>query len=757
MKRKSIIALVLGCLGLGALTTSCEDMLSPDSERHSYTVAQDTLYSYWGILRSLQNIGERYVVLGECRGDLVDGTTYLSDSINTILNFDMDHATDGSCRYLQASDYYHVVNSCNAYMAKCDTLRTTGTLKPYMMKEFAQVSAIRAWVYLQLVQVYGEVPFYTTPLLTTKDINDFMSNPSHQTATADNLADLLAPQLEQMYTIEQEYGFPQYEEYGKENLVCNAQKCMIPVSLILGDLYLTKGDKQSCEKAAQWYYNYFSPKNFQNAGGTLPRGYYSYGYQGEGMDKPVYVHDGTPWTEKGAWSKNTEAITAIPSSTNKLWGTVQRGVNELFGFASEIRVSSGGENDSVTHAGVSLTPQYDVKQLRASEGYFAQCKAVPFEYYVAASSDAVSGSDNTLELDTIVGDARRSWVQEFYQSYGNGVTNKEYFVTKQNPGGAFTTVYPMIYRKSMVWLRYAEALNRAGYPSYAFAILKNGLCNNDTWLPEPEEHYAVKDTLYTSIVCNVKWEDGTTEEVKYEPEIEIKHLAVLEENAVKYIQKLEAEKGMTADDISTLASSYEALSYMDYPDPTLASKVICDYISRQERLNSEGVDFLNFKNNNMYATSASSQVMYRISNTSRNVSMMSYSSPTSGTYITTGIHYHGAGLLKYDEKRSVFNYVEKIIAIAKQNYGKTLTIDDIYDEANLDIVQDCVEDMIVDEEAMELAFEGTRFFDLMRVAHRRGDASYLAERVSKRTGVKDASLYSKLLSTKNWYFPLPQK
>ena len=31
----------------------------------------------------------------------------------------------------------------------------------------------------------------------------------------------------------------------------------------------------------------------------------------------------------------------------------------------------------------------------------------------------------------------------------------------------------MVYRKTGVWLRFAEAINRAGYPSYAFAVLKN--------------------------------------------------------------------------------------------------------------------------------------------------------------------------------------------------------------------------------------------------------------------------------------------
>ena len=109
MKRKSIISMLLLSMMMGMFSTSCQDMLSPDSERHSYQVGDDILYSYWGILKSLQNIGERYVILNECRGDLVDASPFVSDTIGAIVNFgdveDPEDWKDGACSYLQIRDY----------------------------------------------------------------------------------------------------------------------------------------------------------------------------------------------------------------------------------------------------------------------------------------------------------------------------------------------------------------------------------------------------------------------------------------------------------------------------------------------------------------------------------------------------------------------------------------------------------------------------------------------------------------------------
>ena len=65
-----------------------------------------------------------------------------------------------------------------------------------------------------------------------------------------------------------------------------------------------------------------------------------------------------------------------------------------------------------------------------------------------------------------------------------------------------------------------------------------------------------------------------------------------------------------------------------------------------------------------------------------------------------------------------------------------------------------VEDLIVNEMALEGAFEGYRFYDLMRVALRRSDPDYLAAPISRRNGTEDPQLHQLLMDANNWYLPI---
>jgi starch-binding outer membrane protein, SusD/RagB family len=72
-----------------------------------------------------------------------------------------------------------------------------------------------------------------------------------------------------------------------------------------------------------------------------------------------------------------------------------------------------------------------------------------------------------------------------------------------------------------------------------------------------------------------------------------------------------------------------------------------------------------------------------------------------------------------------------------------------------DSITTLIEDFIIDERALELAFEGKRWFDLVRIAERRNDPAYLADKVAAKfegTSYYDA-VHERLMNPANWYLP----
>ncbi len=75
--------------------------------------------------------------------------------------------------------------------------------------------------------------------------------------------------------------------------------------------------------------------------------------------------------------------------------------------------------------------------------------------------------------------------------------------------------------------------------------------------------------------------------------------------------------------------------------------------------------------------------------------------------------------------------------------------------SNLFAKQIYLEDRIMEERAREMAFEGERFYDLMRIAKRRGDPSYLADKVAAKfeSPLKE-QIREHLMNEENWYLKI---
>ena len=67
------------------------------------------------------------------------------------------------------------------------------------------------------------------------------------------------------------------------------------------------------------------------------------------------------------------------------------------------------------------------------------------------------------------------------------------------------------------------------------------------------------------------------------------------------------------------------------------------------------------------------------------------------------------------------------------------------------------ENNIIAEAALELAYEGNRWEDLVRIARRRNDPSFLADKIydklSKEGNANAADVRTKLMNPNNWYLP----
>ena len=460
-----IYKFIFAVLAIGGFA-SCSDFFDQESEHVIFTEtdhlnnATDSIYSVIGILNKLQAIGDRTVLLGEVRGDLVDLTKEANSDLRDMALFNIGDDN----RYNNPTDYYAIINNCNYFIANADTALKNNRNDYIFMKEYAAVKAIRAWTYLQLVLNYGSVPFVTEPILSKLEAEQNYPKYDLQAVCEYFINDLMP--LTDRWADE-------YPNYGNiRSLRDGASRLLFfPMNVVLGDLNLwlasVTGNKSTYREAAMCYYKYISQRNGDNSAYPIGMNYYMWYWGSTAWNSFTSASSGD-WSDE-EYGQNTELITIIAGDSIRAEGNY-----------SELRNLFYSREDNDYR--VSIIPSQGMFELSESQ---ANC---------CLASNGISFSYAPADLtDHKAGDLR------LYRSYSWGqATNRltgERFDVSYVEKQSFQNIH--IYRRTQLYLRLAEALNGAGIPRAAFSILSTGL-NNEIYETSVYPYCSESDSIWIS-------------------------------------------------------------------------------------------------------------------------------------------------------------------------------------------------------------------------------------------------------------------
>jgi hypothetical protein len=452
MKSKNIKTLLtVGtlCCGLVMGLTACSDMLETESELvefekdNTLNHPTDSVYSVLGIVNKMQMIADRTVLLGEVRADLMTTTEAATADLKRLANFDM--AQDN--KYNRVSDYYAVINNCNYYLAHIDTaMQRRG--RNLFLPEFAAVKSLRAWTYLQLVQAYGQVPLVTEPLMTEPAAREAMNQPRKGiTEICEYFINDLTPfadiDLPDLGTLD-------------DSPIRNT---LIPMRPLLGDLCLWAG---RYEEAARWYHDYLSDE-----------------------DRPVVMSN----TNRVTWESASTFVTPRDAYTRSIVSYIPMEARVFDGTVSDL--PNIMNSTTANNYYFQMQPSAGLKQISADQIYCIENKT-------ETTTDTLYAPRDGFYNNLLKGDLRL-YSNYHLTSLGGKSEFTEYnsehqIISKLNSTRIATYSVPMLY------LRYAEALNRAGYPQSAMVVLKYGMCeeNMEAYVDSVERKQAAALTSFSN-------------------------------------------------------------------------------------------------------------------------------------------------------------------------------------------------------------------------------------------------------------------
>ena len=208
---------------------------------NAYQNVYDADAAVVGIYGKFMTLADRYVILNELRGDLLNTTANADESLRQVSS----HMVTAGNPYASPRPFYELIVNCNDVLENFNMmLREKRITQDEYNQRYSDIGALRSFLFLQVGIHFGEVPYVTSSL---KDV-DAVRN----TANFPKLPFTVL--LDSLITFTENLPYKELYPSGTNlNLSVDGyptQKFYINKKVILGDLHLWKGNYV---KAAEWY------------------------------------------------------------------------------------------------------------------------------------------------------------------------------------------------------------------------------------------------------------------------------------------------------------------------------------------------------------------------------------------------------------------------------------------------------------------------------------------------------------------------
>lgn len=704
------------------LTTGFTSCLDTENERFvepGPMITNDSAFHLLSVLNGVRTLGSRQVLLGELRADLMATTPYAATELRQIDEWTLDQ--NRSNRYLSKREYYKVINECN-YIIQY------GAALP---REQAVAITMRAWTYLQLALNYGSAAYYEDFIDT--DAAAYEDYPKY---TVNELADRLIPQLEAIRDVAQ----PDYGSLGT-----NLDYQMFNTRFVLADLYLWRGNGTSdYVNAANLYYSLIV-EDYPNSSGLphlagLPMDFSSGTGASTSLGNQRLVYLNSRMSPMGwanmAWNRASAGSTFSTTMNNTNINYNDEVISDIRYFSGETAVTSNLDTlagiNVVSTSNLSAADQLEEISLTATRAMSSIFSSTPYLFY-ENEQDFVTANENTAFTNYL---NPSSLTSNTYTRLGDLRLNATYTPNPQSNVviGGESNMYPdsvvakylrsgagsydnkivSIYRTGLLYLRYAEAVNRAGQPGLAMIALKYGLnrYNVRFYMPASEKLSVDGENMsFAAYFRNVT--AGTNFSVTNRTPVMLYNN---EGNVVgSFVYNTTESRPIVSLPLSVADGYLRSTGASGYCFP-----IYC-------QTNAEGQTQWFIDNAGAERDSA----IYCFKDTTETY----YNFPNSMDF-NVGLHWRGAGCAALDTTYRMPNVKYPGDLAAQQAY---------------------MDSVICNEYALETAHEGGRFYDLMRLSKHRQDPHFLLYYLGRKY---DSTVITKLSSGSTqgwdnsaWYLP----